>query len=215
MPHVWRWLETPWKSPLKPTIASEGSPVPEIYQRLYGCATYAQDLAYAPGLHGNRIGSDAAALPLPDGSVTGIALHCSLEHFERDSDTGFIREAARILRIGGKVVIVPLYLHSTYSVVTDPLVSRGAHVDFEPDAVVMAVKGWGNRHGRFYDPAHLAARILSGTQAMVFRLSRLTNAGEVSASAYARFALVGTRIDLAIQPAPPNPDFSRSVKYAG
>ncbi len=176
-------------------IASEGSPVPEIYHRLYGCVTYAQDLSYAPGIYGNKIGSDAASLPLPDGSVTKIALHCSFEHFEGDSDSGFIREAARVLRVGGKVVVVPLYLASRYTILTDPLILRANRVSFEPDAVVMAVKGWGNRHGRFYDPLHLSSRVLASAKDLTFNLIRLNNTRDVSESAYARFVLVGTRID--------------------
>jgi hypothetical protein len=175
-------------------IASEGSPVPEIYQRLYGCTTYAQDLSYEEGIHGNRIGSDAASMPLPDGSVTKMALHCSFEHFEKDSDTGFIREVSRVLCVGGKVVMVPLYLSSTYSVLTDLMVSRRNGVPFDKDAVVVALRNWGNRHGRFYDASHLVSRVFTVTRKLKFDLIRLTNTSEVSESAYARFALVGTKI---------------------
>lgn len=176
-------------------IASEGSPVPEIYHQLYGCETYAQDLSYKPGIHGNKIGSNAASLPLPDGSVTKMALHCSFEHFEEDSDSGFIKEAARLLRVGGKVVIVPLYLASSYAILTDPFVLRANHVNFEREAIVMAVTGWGNRHGRFYDPLHLSSRVLTVSKELSFSLMCLDNAKDVDASVYARFALVGTRID--------------------
>lgn len=176
-------------------IASEGSPVPEIYQRLFGCTTYAQDLFYEEGIHGNRIGSDAASMPLPDGSVTKMALHCSFEHFEGQADSGFIREVSRLLKPGGRLVIVPLYLASTYSILTDPLVSRKNEVQFEQDAVVMAVQGWGNRHGRFYDASHLVSRVLNVTNNLKFDLFRLTNTRDVSESAYARFALVGTKVD--------------------
>jgi len=175
-------------------IDSEGSPVPEIYQRLYGCVTYAQDLSYQPGIHDNRIGSDAASLPLPDGAATKMALHCSFEHFEGDSDSGFIKEAARVLPVGGKIVIVPLYLAPRYAIVTDPLVSRASRVRFEPDVLVMAVKGWGNRHGRFYDPHHLASRVLGVANDLMFSILRIVNTNEVDETAYARFVLVGTKI---------------------
>ncbi len=192
-------------------IASEGSPVPEIYQRLYGCSTYAQDISYEPGIHGNRIGSNAASLPLPDGFATKMALHCSFEHFEGDSDSKFIKEAARVLRVGGEIVIVPLYLASCYAIATDLLVSRAKRVSFEPDALVMAVNGWGNRHGRFYDPYHLVSRVLGVTQDLMFSMLRIANAKEVDENAYARFVLVGTRIES--QPnigLPPTPSSLRS-----
>ena len=176
-------------------IASEGSPVPEIYHRLYGCVTYAQDLAYPPGLIGNKIGSDAASLPLPDGSVTKMALHCSFEHFEGDSDTNFIKEAARVLQVGGRVVITPLYLDSRYAIATDPVISRGNRVYLESDALVLAIKGWGNRHGRIYDPLHLSSRVLESAQDLVFKVMRISNLKDISDTAYARFLLVGTRSD--------------------
>lgn len=176
-------------------IASEGSPVPEIYQRLYGCSTFAQDISYAPGMHGNRIGSNAASLLLPDRFATKMALHCSFEHFEGDADSKFIKEAARVLRVGGKIVIVPLYLASCYAIATDLLVSRANRVSFEPDAIVMAVNGWGNKHGRFYDPHHLVSRVLGVTKDLMFSMLRIANAKDVDENVYARFVLVGTRID--------------------
>ena len=40
-------------------VASEGSPVPEIAQRLYGANAYAQDIMYPEGLLEKRIGGDA------------------------------------------------------------------------------------------------------------------------------------------------------------
>lgn len=49
-------------------VASERSPVPEIYQRLFGCRTYAQDLGYPTGINDRRIGGDAAAMPGPTAS---------------------------------------------------------------------------------------------------------------------------------------------------
>jgi hypothetical protein len=135
------------------------------------------------------------SIPLPDGSVSKIALHCSFEHFEGNSDSGFIREAARLLCPGGKLVILPLYLSSIYSILTDPLVSRGEKIDFDQGAVVAAVKGWGNRHGRFYDPRHFASRVLSASKELSFKLLVLRNPKEVDKSIYAQFVLVGTRID--------------------
>ena len=185
---------------LKPTdvyidIASEGSPVPEIYHRLYGCMTYAQDLSYEPGLHGNKIGSDAAHLPLKNSSVTKMALHCSFEHFEGNSDSGFIRETARVLCVGGKVVIVPLYLSSRYAIATDPFILRASRIRFDRDAVVMAVEGWSNRHGKFYDPSHLSSRVLKASKDLIFSLICLRNPKDVNKSIYVRFMLVGTRIE--------------------
>ena len=49
-------------------------------------------------------------MPLPEGVRDQDSSHCSFEHFEGDSDIGFIRETARVPRPGGAACIVPLYL---------------------------------------------------------------------------------------------------------
>ena len=170
-------------------IASEHSPVPEIYSRLFGCASYRQDLAYRAGVHGNEIGGDAAAMPVPDGFATAMALHCSFEHFEGDADERFIREIKRVLRPGGRVCFVPLYLWHEYGVLTDPAVAIAEGVEFNRNAVVYCKPGWGNRHGRLYDPANLDSRIRRNLDGMRMTLYRITNATEVHESCYLQFAL--------------------------
>jgi SAM-dependent methyltransferase len=174
-------------------IASEGSPVPEIYHRLFGCTTYRQDLAYPPGVNGDTIGGDAANLPVPDGFASKMGLHCSFEHFEGDSDIGFIKEASRVLRPGGAVCIVPLYLFSNYIILTDPDVSVPQKVQFEEDAVVHCVPKWNNRHGRFYDPVHLIERVHNNLNGMTMTICRITNAREVAQSCYVEFAALITK----------------------
>ena len=91
-------------------IASALSPLPDILPRLYGCQAYRQDLIYPAGINGNVIGSNAAKLPVPDAFADSMALHCSFEHFENKSDIEFIKEANRVLKPGGKLCIVPLYM---------------------------------------------------------------------------------------------------------
>ena len=101
-------------------IATDTSPVPAIYHRAFGCAVYRQDLAFPKGIHGDRIGGDAASLPVNDGFASKMALHCSFEHFEGDSDIRFIGETSRVLRHHGRVCIVPLYLNQMYAIQTNP-----------------------------------------------------------------------------------------------
>lgn len=169
-------------------IASEHSPVPDIYSRLFGCTSYRQDLAYPAGLNGDRIGGDAAAMPVPDGFAAKMALHCSFEHFEGDADMRFIREIERVLRPGGKVLFAPIYLFREYAILTDPQVAVEQQVPFEADAVVYCKPGWQNRHGRFYDPAHLADRIKGNLGAMQMTIFRVTNATAIDPSCYITFA---------------------------
>jgi SAM-dependent methyltransferase len=174
-------------------IASEHSPVPEIYSRLFGCTSYRQDLAYPEGLHGDRMGGDAAAMPVPDGFATRMALHCSFEHFEGDADVRFVREIKRVLRPGGRVCFAPLYLSDRYGVLTDPAVAVAEQVPFEPDALVYCRPGWGNRHGRLYDAAHLESRIRRNLDGMQLKLYRIVNAREIDPSCYLQFAAVISR----------------------
>lgn len=55
---------------------------------------------------------DATRMPWPAASVDAMSLHCAYELFLGDSDTRFVREAARVLKPGGRVVVVPLYMHT-------------------------------------------------------------------------------------------------------
>jgi SAM-dependent methyltransferase len=94
-------------------VASANSPAAEIYHRLFGCKVYRQDLIFPEGIHGNIIGGDASKMPIENGFATKMALHCSFEHFEQDSDINFIKEAGRVLREGGKLYCRYIYLINT------------------------------------------------------------------------------------------------------
>lgn len=133
-------------------IASLSSPYPAFVRRTVGCEVYRQDLCYKPGLNGSEIGSDAAHMPIAKASISKMALHCSFEHFEGDSDSGFIREAARVLRPGGMVCIVPLYLREQYQE------ERVTTFNYGGTTQNLAT---GCEFRRLYDAASLAARIIT------------------------------------------------------
>ena len=168
-------------------IASSNSPAAEIYHKLYGCKTFRQDLAFAIGINGNMIGGDAANMPVEDGFATKMGLHCSFEHFEGDSDIKFIKEASRVLRKRGKMCILPLYLFKTYAIQTDPAVLPKNGIAFEKDAVLYCKKGWGNRHGRFYDIPHFITRIRSNQNDLKLTIYVVQDEKEVDPSCYVKF----------------------------
>ena len=174
-------------------VGSEGSPAPDLYRRLFAVKAYRQDLAFRPGLYGERIGGDAAGMPVPDGFAAKMALHCSFQHFEGESDVGFVGEATRVLGPGGAACVVPLYLAEEYAIQTDPEVAVPAGVAFESDAIIHCARGWGNRHGRFYDPEHLRARVVNQAPEMTVEIYWITNAEEVDPSCYVRFAMLWRR----------------------
>jgi SAM-dependent methyltransferase len=168
-------------------IASEFSPASEIYHELYGCEVYRQDLIFPEGIHGNEIGGDASNMPVENGFATKMALHCSFEHFEQDSDVKFIKEANRVLRKGGKVCILPLYLFSKYAIETDLAVWSKDGLYFEPDAVLYCAKGTGCRHVRFYDVNHLITKIRNNLDTLRLTIYVTRNEKEVSRSCYVKF----------------------------
>lgn len=172
-------------------VASETGTVPKIYTKIFGAKTYTQDLKHPPGLNGDTIGGNAADMPLPNEFATKMALHCSFEHFEDDSDIGFVKEAARVLKRGGAVCILPLYLFDEYSVQSDPVnaISSGG-VNFEKDAVIYCAAGFNNRHCRFYDPQHFFDRICRNLNGLELKIYHIKNATEVDDSCYIQFAAV-------------------------
>jgi hypothetical protein len=178
-------------------LASEHSPVPEIFHRLTGATTYSQDIMYPPGLNGDRIGGDACEMPVPDGFASKAALTCSLEHFEGDADTRLFVELARVLKPGGVVCVVPFYLYVEPAAQTDPSVSVPADVAFDAGATVYAAEGWGNRHGRFYGVDSFIDRVMRPTNGSFhFTFYHLANAAAATGepSVYARFAFTATRL---------------------
>jgi SAM-dependent methyltransferase len=140
-------------------VASERSVFPEMLRATTGARVFRQDLIYPPGIQRDRIGGSADQMPLSADFADKLFLHNSFEHFERDSDTKFIREAWRVLKPGGGVCIVPLYLSTRHQILTDPLVDTG-DVEWDPDAEIVERIGHHNRFGRCYSVATLAERVL-------------------------------------------------------
>lgn len=196
-----KWLEhfvsvdlmRPQPSEVFIDIASCNSPFPDVLRERWACRTYRQDWSYPPGEDGDRIGGDAAALPLRAESADGLTLHCSFEHFEGDRDARFLREADRVLRPGGRLCILPLYTNWSYCIQTDLRAWHLRRPEFERDAVVCVAPDWGEVHGRFYDPAHFVDRILGNLGRLQLRLYQVENYREVAADCYLQFAALFTR----------------------
>ena len=175
-------------------IASEHSPVGEIFSRLTGCNSFSQDIMFEPGIHDNRIGSDASKIPVPDNFFKAAIATCSIEHFENDSDIGFMKEMERVLVRTGKCIVVPLYLYSKASCQTDPQYSIPGNVTYEDDVDIYCAKGWGNRHGRFYSVSTLIERLIKPNRKMKFEIYLLKNPEGIDRSVYCRFFLIGEKI---------------------
>ena len=170
-------------------IAACTSPFYQIVQQLYACTeTYQQDLIFPKGLHGDKIGGWAHELHLPDESVDAVTLHCSLEHFEGNSDTLFFQELARVLKPGGKAVILPFYLAREYTIHVDPaynLLKRHRPV-LDPKANLRYCN-WSQFFSRHYDPSALRERILQAAPRLRLTLYKVENFREVDPGCYLRF----------------------------
>lgn len=170
-------------------VAACTSPFYTIVRRLYGCKeTYQQDLIFPKGLNGDKIGGYASELFLPDNSVDGVTLHCSLEHFEHDSDTEFFQELERVLRPGGKAVILPFYLAGEYTIHVDPAYNllKLHRPGLDPKARLRYCN-WFQYFSRHYNPQALHERILSQAPGLELTVWRVLNFREVDPSCYLRF----------------------------
>lgn len=171
-------------------IASSGAPVADIYHRLYGCKTYRQDIVYEDGIHENRIGGNAAQLPLDSGFVSKMALHCSFEHFEDDNDILFIKEAERVLCPGGRLCILPLYVRWKNGIHTDPQTwPKQNYLNNYPEPVYL-VDGYRCCFGRMYSVATLLERVIYNGHKMKFDLYCVENVKDIHSTCYLHFFLV-------------------------
>ena len=147
-------------------VGSCQSVVPRIMQRVYEVRCYEQDLSYPAGVHDNTIGGSADNIPLPDASVDFMMLHCTFEHFEGVADTGFMAESARLLKPGGRVVSLPLYLNANYCNVSGRDAGERVDITFDDDADHYChVPEWDNRFGRHYSVEALQRRVIDPAKA--------------------------------------------------
>jgi SAM-dependent methyltransferase len=144
-------------------IASESSPFPDLARRRLGLETYSQDLTYPAGIRGHRIGSSADQLPIPADWADGASLQCAFEHFQGQIDTNFIRELARVLKPGGKCVIVPLYMHHEPLNIYDPILySDWNDSKADSGATIVAEIDLGGHFERIYSPETLKRILIRG-----------------------------------------------------
>lgn len=101
-------------------VASSQSVCPDIIKKYHTKNIYRQDIRYQKGIHDEYVGSNAENIPFDNNSIDKMALHCSFEHFENNSDIGFLKEAYRLLKPNGKLVITPLYMSEVAHILTSP-----------------------------------------------------------------------------------------------
>jgi hypothetical protein len=155
-------------------IAAAGSPFAPVL-RQKGMQAYRLDLTYPPGLRGYEIGSDAGNMPVPEGFAEVLTLHCAFECFQGGSDISFALEAGRVLKKGGRLGIIPLYIDTVHFVKTSPWCDKGVII-VEPEAKwVWRDDKYRAPFSRHYSPEMFVARFASRLVNMRKKIIVFTN----------------------------------------
>lgn len=174
-------------------IAAGGSPWAKALRSTYAGQAYAIDLSLD--------GSDYKYLPyyrVEDGtrtsfqnaSVSGASLQCAFEMFMHNDDIGLIREFARILKPGGKAVILPLYMHTHYCAYASPRYFGRGYCDTHAKEYVC--RDWDTiPSARYYDPGVFTRRILETIESlgMRYQILVLRNKKSFGDNIYCHFIL--------------------------
>lgn len=163
-------------------VASSNSVVPQIIAKHYpDSSVYKQDLNYEIGVNEKCIGSNADSIPLPDDSVDFITLHCSWEHFESTSDFDFLKEGSRLLRKGGRLCIIPLYMANIHAIHTSPSVYAHKYINqnnlpqFDPRAKLIIRDEIKQRQSKFFSPKCLSDDLHQLSDLLNFTVHYFTN----------------------------------------
>jgi len=172
-------------------VAADNSPWVKIL-RHYGITALATDIKRPRqyGKHKFFLVQNATRTAFRDNSISSMSLQCAYEMFLGEDDRKFIREAARVLQPGGRIVISPLYLHTHPCCYSSPEYYGRGHVD--PGAKGYIRKdAWRIPASRKYDAGTLKKRVLdlADSQGMKYRVRILRNKKEIHPEIYLHFIL--------------------------
>jgi SAM-dependent methyltransferase len=172
-------------------IAACDSPFYQIIKKEYGVKeSYQQDLVYQKGLKGDKIGGFGHELPFEDNSIDAVTLHCSLEHFEGNSDTLFFKTLEKQLKPGGVAVVLPYYIANEYTIHVDPIFNllrrHKVHLD-DSKRFQLRYANWYQFYSRHCDTQAIWNRILTPCPGLELTIHRVQNFRDVDKSCYLRF----------------------------
>lgn len=143
--------------------ASANSPWVIWLREQYGITAYSLDLLPPPKQNSEYyIKGDVTNMPFKDSSVDAISMQSALETFPQSVDIDFIKEAGRVLRENGSLLITPLYLSTEYC----NCFGKKYFAELIPDegARKYIRLGYNGPTTRLYDVKHLKSRIWKTAQ---------------------------------------------------
>lgn len=160
-------------------IAACSSPFAEAIRK-QGITAYEQDLINPTGINGYKIGGDASSMPVSDNFADVLSMQCSFECFQGNSDVGFIKESGRVLKNGGRLGIIPLYIDNEYFVKTGPKCNK-LKVSVEKGAKwIWRDDSWSAEpFSRHYSPTSFKNRVYDNLVGMNGEIFYFTNLDEV------------------------------------
>jgi SAM-dependent methyltransferase len=171
-------------------VAAANSPWKDITPKLYGVSAFSLDLQMSVMIDAtNQIVADATFMPVGSNMVDGVALHCAFEAFEGDADIRLIPEVDRVLKPGGKMVVLPLYMHQIYYVDSSPLADRRG-LDYQGALRVWREDRGRVRFSRKYNVAAFYQRIVKTKGSLMLTIYRIINLKEIDPSCYCNFVAV-------------------------
>lgn len=173
-------------------VAAGGSPWVKMLREFGSIEAYAIDVTFPCSVKGIDYyrEEDATRTSFASSTIRGISLHCAYEMLTGDSDRLAIIELGRILRPGGAIIIVPLYLHTHYCSYSSPeywgrgFSDSGAHEYVRRDSRAIP-------SSRKYDPDNLRERVLETARSagLTTHLYCLRGQSDISTEIYCHFLL--------------------------
>lgn len=174
-------------------IAACNSPWAKVLREQRGLSAYAIDLGPVGAAYSDLPyyrSEDATRTSFADASIRGASLQCAYEMFQGDHDHLLIKELARILRPGGKVIILPLYMHTHYCVYATPEYFGKGYADADAYEYIR-MDCYGLPSSRKYDAQRLKKRVLDPIEqtGLKYKLRALRNKADLGAGVYCHFIL--------------------------
>lgn len=186
---LWHWV----KEDIYVDIAACNSPWAQVLHERLGLSTFAIDLGPVGPSYCHLPyyrSENATQTTFQDSSIAGASLQCAYEMFVGDDDQRLIPELARILKPGGKAIILPLYMHTHYCAYSTPEYFGKGYPDADAQEYVR-LDCSGVPSSRKYDAQHLKDRVLRPLEqvGMGYHLRILRNKHELGQNIYCHFIL--------------------------